>query len=383
MSILITGATGYLGSYVTHLLLTGHDERLVVIVRGDDAEAKLWRALQLHMDGETFHDFLPRIEIVPGDLTAPRLGLDDAAWGRLVRTVDSVIHIAASLNRKSAKACFNVNLRGTLSVIKLAHAIAEGGGLRRFSHVSTTGVAGTRDRELVAEDETIDWSRSDYDAYGRTKKFCEHMLWELLGGRTEILIFRPSIVMGDSRFPMTTQFDMVRAFCTLAELPAVPIRPDARFDIVNADFVSRALVALHTKDHPLHDTYNLSAGVGSKTAVEIMNAFVSRTGRRAPRFVPGLEGAFARTVDLLASGKSRNTITRTASLLKVFLPYITYDTVFDNSRVTTELGIRPVPFTEYCADLYLYAKQVGFQYPYVALPPRPTAASPALRSTPS
>jgi thioester reductase-like protein len=375
MSVLITGATGYLGSYVTNLLLTEHDERLVVMIRGEDAETKLWRALQLHMSSETFYELLPRIEVVSGDLTAPGLGLDDAAWRRIARSVDSVIHIAASLNRKSARACFNANLRGTLSVIKLARAIAEGGGLRRFSHVSTTGVAGRRDRELVAEDEAIDWTLSDYDPYGRTKKFCEHMLWELLGGQTQILVLRPSIVMGDSCFPMTTQFDMVRAFCTLAELPAVPIRRDARFDIVNADFVGRALVELHVKERTLHDTYHLSAGAGSKTAAEIVKALVSRTRRRPPRFVPGLEGAFTRAVDLLALGRRRNVVTRTASLLKVFMPYITYDTVFDNSRVTAELGLGPVPFTEYCADLYLYAKEAGFSYPYDPLPPRPTRPS--------
>ena len=58
----------------------------------------------------------------------------------------------------------------------------------------------------------------------------------------------------------------------------------------------------------------------------------------------------------------------TGALMKVFMPYITYDTVFDNSRVTSELGLQPVPFTDYCAELYLYARRVGFEYPYVELP---------------
>lgn len=370
MSVLITGATGYLGSYVTSQLLAEHDARLTLLVRGADAQSKLWRALQLHLTRDEFFALLPRIEIVGGDLTAPRLGLDEQTWRRLTRSVDSVIHIAASLNRKSAKDCFNVNLRGTLAVIQLARAIAEGRGLRRFTHVSTTGVAGTRDRELVTEDQAVDWSRSDYDPYGRTKKFCEHMLWELLGGCTDVRVLRPSTVLGDSRFPMTTQFDMVRAFCWLAELPALPLRGDARIDIVNTDFVGRAIVALHLAPRPRHDIYHLSAGLASKTAAEIATALVARTALRPARFVPALGPLFARSVDLLASGRRRNALTRTASLLKVFWPYITYDTVFDNTRVTRELGLAPVPFTEYCAELYLYAKRVRFAYPYQPLPPR-------------
>src|SRR5207248_2290114 len=82
---------------------------------------------------------------------------------------------------------------------------------RRFSLVSTVAVAGKRQDEVVTEDRAIEWDRSDYDPYARTKKFCEHMTRQLLP-EVPITIFRPSIVLGDSRYPQTTQFDMVRAF---------------------------------------------------------------------------------------------------------------------------------------------------------------------------
>ncbi len=94
----------------------------------------------------------------------------------LVAPTDSIIHCAASLNRKSEKSCLNVNLRGTLEVIQLAMRARDSHGLRRFSHVSTVAVAGQRANEVVAEDTAIDWNRSDYDPYARTKKFCEHMV---------------------------------------------------------------------------------------------------------------------------------------------------------------------------------------------------------------
>ena len=56
-------------------------------------------------------------------------------------------------------------------------------GLRRFSHVSTVAVAGHRANEVVQEDSSIDWNRSDYDPYARTKKFCEHMVRRAAAGR--------------------------------------------------------------------------------------------------------------------------------------------------------------------------------------------------------
>ena len=57
-----------------------------------------------------------------------------------------------------------------------------------------------------------------------------------------------------------------------------------------------------------------------------------------------------------------------AALLKVFLPYITYDTVFANERVVKELGAAPTPFTEYCTELYHFAKNNAFSFPAEPLP---------------
>ena len=131
----------------------------------------------------------------------------------------------------------------------------------RYSHVSTVAVAGKRQNEVVKEDESIDWSRSDYDPYARTKKFGEHMVHQLLPDVPRT-IFRPAIVMGDSRRAETSQFDMVQAFDTLARLPVLPLRPDDRIDIVPADYVGGAIVNIHQKAEPSFGIYHLSAGTG-------------------------------------------------------------------------------------------------------------------------
>ena len=373
--VFITGATGFLGGYVAAELLEKHPTvRLAVMARSRDeqhATEKLWRALQLHMSAEQFYGYLPRVEFVSGDLHAPDLGIDPAQRARLISEVGSVLHIAASLNRKSAKACLNTNLRGTLSMLKLARDIADDHGLRRYSHVSTVAVAGQRDSEVVTEDRAIEWDRSDYDPYARTKKFCEHMARELIP-EVEKTFFRPSIVMGDSRFPDTTQFDMVRAFTILADLPLIPLRPDARLDIVNADWVGHAVATLHMKAKPDHDIYHLASGLQSRSTGEIAGTLASVLGR-TPRFVPALTGPFSSLVNGVALIQRKHVVTLVASLLKVFLPYITYDTVFDNQRAVDELGVAPVPFTDYCGELYRFAKRVNFDFPYAALPPRRAA----------
>jgi thioester reductase-like protein len=365
MAIFLTGSTGYIGAHVAANLLRDYGAALNVLVRARDvseAEGRLWQALQLHLEFPQFHEFLQtRVRIFRGDLTEPGFGLGRDEYDRLVHTTDSVIHCAASLNRKSEKSCLNVNLRGTLAVLTLARQAEHYHGLRRFSQVSTVAVAGKRQNEVVTEDKSIDWERSDYDPYARTKKFCEHMMRVLLP-ETPTTIFRPSIVLGDSRYAETTQFDMVKAFVFLAGLPALPFRPTDKIDIVNVDFVAEAIATLHQKERPEHDTYHLSSGVGSQTFREITKALAGAQAKRAPVFVPAAERPFAGSVNFLANRKGA--IAKSASLMKVFMPYLTWNTVFDNTRVTRELGKKPMPFSQYCYPLLKFSRENNFAYSY-------------------
>jgi thioester reductase-like protein len=377
VAIFLTGSTGYIGAHVAANLLEKHDAGLNLLIRGKDAhdaEVRLWQAMQLHMDFRRFYEFLQtRVRIFRGDLTTPLFGLTQDDYDRLIHTTDSVLHCAASLNRKSEKSCLNVNLRGTLEVLQLARRSHYYHGLRRFSFVSTVAVAGKRSNEVVTEDRSIDWNRSDYDPYARTKKFCEHMVRELLP-ETPLTIFRPSIVLGDSRYAATTQFDMVKAFVFLAGLPALPFRPDDKIDIVNVDFVADAIATLHQKE-PRYDTYHLSSGTSSQTFREVTQALARAQQKRKPVFVPFAEKPFSASVNALSNRKGP--LGYGASLMKVFLPYLLWNTVFDNSRVVTELGRHPVPFAQYSYPLLKFSKENNFAYKYQGWPEKMAGGSAA------
>jgi len=375
--IFLTGSTGYIGAHVTANLLADHSDPLNLLVRArnlQEARERLWRSLQLHVDFDQFEGFLQsRIRIFLGDITSPKFGVGDDEYARLVQTTDSVIHCAASLNRKSEKSCLNVNLRGTLEVIQLATQARDHHGLRRFSHVSTVAVAGRRADEVIREDSAIDWNLSDYDPYARTKKFCEHMIRELLSG-IPFTIFRPSIVLGDSRRPETNQFEMVRAFVFLAGLPLLPFRPTDKIDIVPVDFVADAIATLHQKPNPEHDTYHLSSGGDSETFAELTDALAKAQGRRPPVFAPRLEAPSSKIVNALAGRAGK--VGGLAKLLKVFLPYLIWNTVFDNSRAVSEMGRRPAGFSQYCYPLLRFSRENNFTYPYLGWPARAAAQDP-------
>jgi thioester reductase-like protein len=369
MAIFLTGSTGYLGSYLVAGFFKGHTDRLNLLVRAkteQEARQRLWQSLQLHFEFPEFLEYVNhRVRIFRGDLTSERFGLSDEEYRELTDTTDSILHCAASLNRRSEKQCLNVNLRGSLEVIQLARRAQNHHGLRRYSHVSTVAVAGKRQNEVVTEENSIDWGRSDYDPYARTKKFSEHMVHQLLPDVPHT-IFRPAIVMGDSRRPETTQFDMVQAFDTLVRLPVLPLRPEDKIDIVPANYVGGAIVKIHQMEKPNFRIYHLSSGTGSQTYKELTDGLATAGGWSRPSYQPWLEGPFSKTVNWLAF--KGGAVGYGASLLKVFWPYLDWNTVFDNSRVIQEMGETPAKFSNYAYPLLQFSRANKFKYPMKSWP---------------
>jgi nucleoside-diphosphate-sugar epimerase len=177
----------------------------------------------------------------------------------------------------------------------------------------------------------------------------------------EKTIFRPAIVMGDSRRPETSQFDMVQAFHVLARMPVLPLRPHDRIDIVPANYVGKAIVTLHQKEAPAHRIYHLSSGACSQTYLELTEAIAQAGGMRRPLFWPWMGRPFSRSVNWTAD--RGGAVGHGASLLKVFWPYLDWNTVFDNSRVVAELGEAPAKFSTYAAPLLKFSRDNRFQYP--------------------
>ena len=148
MTTLLTGVTGYIGSYVAHELLQRSDERLAVLVRAksiEEAKQRLWKSLQLHLD---FDEFRARaasaststsaISPRPSSGSTPRRASPARrlhALGHALRRVAQPQVVEGLLQRQPARHA---------DVLKLVRAAQDHHGLRRFSDVSTVAVAGTR-----------------------------------------------------------------------------------------------------------------------------------------------------------------------------------------------------------------------------------------------
>ena len=159
---------------------------------------------------------------------------------------------------------------------------------------------------------------------------------------------------------------MVQAFVFLAGLPALPFRAGDKIDIVPVDFVADSISTLHMKEKPAHVIYHLSSGADSERFRQVTDAIAAARRKSGPVYLPSLENPSSRIIHSLAKSKSKLGVL--ATLLKVFWPYLTWDTVFDNSRVVAEMGRSPAPFSKYCYPLLEFSRRTNFHYPFKPWP---------------
>ena len=179
--ILLTGATGWLGSLVAaELARRGH--AVSCVIRGPSAERRL--------RGVIAADQLARIAFVPGDVTQPRAGVTDGQLAGLRGSIDVVVHAAALVRLDGAAddELVRSNVDGTRHVLGLAEAL----GSPPVLHVSTCSVAG--DASVFSERD-MDIGQTLRNGYERTKLAAEKLVtaWS---GRSAIL--RVPGVVGDA-----------------------------------------------------------------------------------------------------------------------------------------------------------------------------------------
>jgi hypothetical protein len=102
--------------------------------------------------------------------------------------------------------------------------------------------------------------------------------------------------------------------------------------------------------------------VDSQTFRQLTSALAAAQNKRSPMFMPFLEKPFDSAVNFLS--QRHGSLAYGASLMKVFMPYLVWNTVFDNTRVTQELGRKPVPFSQYSYPLLKFSRETNFIYPY-------------------
>jgi len=350
--VFLTGATGFVGMEVLVRYLERGTRSVTCLVRAEsDAAAR--ERLDGVLDGLVANGaelFEHRIEAVAGELTAPDLGLDAATRERLAEETTTIIHCAASVSfdlpLEEARA---TNVGGTRRMLDFAALANERGGIDRYAQVSTAYVAGTHVGRFTEDD--LDVGQDFRNSYEQSKFESEQMV-QADGAGLPWIILRPSIVVGDRASGWTAAFNVMywplRALST-GLFKAVPAMPESPLDIVSIDYVADAIHELcegHRSE--TQQTFHLTAGTDASSWGEIVSLASRYFRRPEPKAVPPHE--------FVADPNNLSDVAIEAS--RIYFPYFSISTVFDNARTRTRLaqaGIHCTPLREYLFRLLDFA----------------------------
>ena len=304
------------------------------------------------------------VEPVLGDLLVPRLGLTQDDWDRTADGLARVVHAAADIRfDRDLQESRRYNVEGTRVIADMARDAARGGSLKRFDWVGTAFVAGLR-RDRVSEDD-LEHDAGWKNPYEQSKYEAEIWLRQEAAD-LPVTIFRPSIVVGDSRTGKTTNFGMLYWPIQLYARGwwrTVVGRPDTKVDIVPVDWVADALVALSEDGAPVGPCYHLASGPeGALSIAEFAEITRGFFGGPPPRYVsPETFFTWVRpVVDLFLWGKKRRVIREGG---RFFIPYMNGNPLFDTTRAEAALvgrGLPPPRVAEYVGKLLEFCKETDF-----------------------
>lgn len=345
-----TGFPGFLGSeLVPRVLARSPEEQVVCLIQKKFTDLALRRIQEIEArDPRT----AGRIRLVEGDITVPGLGL--AAPSTLQAEVTEVWHLAAvydlSVRRSVAR---KVNVEGTRNVLDFAEGCA---ALRRFQYVSTCYVSG-RYAGIYREGDLAKGQRFN-NHYEETKFLAEAEVRERMKRGLPATIYRPAVVVGDSRTGDTQKYDgPYFAIRWLLKQPGIAIMPvvgDAsrsRLNVVPRDFVTEAISYLSGQDRSLGKTYQL-ADPEPLTIDEVLTAVAKAAGRVMVR-VPLPVGLAKAAIDWVPG------VYRLMQIPSSTIDYFVHPTYYDTANTRADLagtGIEVPPLRSYLPTLISFMK---------------------------
>ncbi|MGW3359050.1 thioester reductase domain-containing protein [Streptomyces bungoensis] len=239
--VLLTGATGFLGSHLLLDLLRHSDAHVYCLVRAADEEAATARL------GEQLRSYrLPwsaevrrRITVLPGDLRRPRLGLTDERWHTLSHELDSVVGVAAAVDfLRGYRSLRAGNVLGTLTLAELAAT----GRPKPLHHISSVAVFNEVGITSMGEDDPFAHVDRLVSGYDQSKWAAEVALRRARDHGLVVTALRPGGIGGHTKTgaynPQDLSSGLISAFGRFRTVPA--------FRYLNAapvDWVSRVAAA--------------------------------------------------------------------------------------------------------------------------------------------
>lgn len=342
--IFLTGATGLVGRYLMRdLFLQGR--QLAVIARAGkklSVEQRIEEILQMWESQLGFA--LPRPVVFAGNVAEPNLGLnsEDESW--IKSHCSEIVHNAAVLQFNGTgfeSEPWRTNFGGTEQVLEFAKRV----GIRNLHYVSTAYVCGRREEPVLETD--LECGQQFRNEYERSKFEAERLV-HAADGFEHKTVFRPAVIVGDSRTGYTSTYHglylYLRLLATLVPQQEtdqngklitpikLPMNGDEPRNLVPVDWVSAIMTHVIQTPAAQDRTYHLVPDKCS-TARDVIDACYEYFNSEGVEYC-GPE------CDRTATNEFARQFFDNA---RVYESYETSDPHFDKTHVTEFAGHLPCP----------------------------------------
>ena len=253
-SILITGTTGFLGSFLLDQIFhaTGRDTRFYCLVRDrnagqDESSNRVMETLEFYgLDSRTAAE---RVVPISGDLTHPRMGLDNNQYQELAEEIDLIFHCAASVNYTYPYTVAKPHtVGGTVEALRFACTATP----KPVQYISSNGVfPGGDDTPYMENNRIDDFVDRMEGGYNQAKWVAERLVWSAVSRGLPVCLYRPGNIGHHSRTGTLNPNDFLSLIIRVcASLGCAPSVPDWFFEMTPVDFVVNAIARM--ADDPKH-----------------------------------------------------------------------------------------------------------------------------------
>lgn len=196
-NIMLTGATGYIGAYITERLLALTKSEIYLAVRGDEPEKRIKDNLSFYFGDGFIEKYSDRMHYIACEITAPCFEMEKSAYKNLADNIDLVINCAGKVQHFGKYEDFN---ESNVESVKNLISFCREGKQKRLSHLSTTRVSEELSSEggIVFSEYTVADTHLSKEFYVQTKNEAENTIFKAVKNGLNADIYRIGTVLFDS-----------------------------------------------------------------------------------------------------------------------------------------------------------------------------------------
>lgn len=262
--VLLTGATGFLGSHILFELLKLDKIKTYVLVRGvdkEDAQSRLYHRLSYYFPDLDWKLAGEKLVVINGDITKTLLGLPEPDYQLLRQKVDTVIHCAALVKHYGdERELQSINVLGVHNILKFSKD-------KYLAHISTLSVAGDytaqKRQDLRFDEPSLDIGQKfDDNYYVQTKYEAEKAVLEQMQEGMDGTIIRVGNLTGrysDGVFqPNIDENKFYQILKSLIEIGFVPdSMAETKIELTPVDLCAKAIIKLIMMEESTGNTFHV------------------------------------------------------------------------------------------------------------------------------